>query len=411
MHFKSAYLIISLVSVACAVPLLADSGLEARMSDKLKYTCTFLQQGTFLDQTSLPAEAKVVDQVPERLKLMVAEFVRTSLDELGTKMTTGDIKWQFLAYDDSYQKIAEGSPVYFELTGGRGSCKKRVPGVGNLNPRPCIAFVKKDSGGSLQGIVTRPSGDNIVVKGDALLVAGVFFTKNKQVATGLEMFDAHTHAQAENMVKWALNQPELKTHLGSQSALTISFSNQFPYKSIPPGAAIGFQFFGGKLCTLSKPCRGEIQLGLDHQKMHYVKMISTKPAAAFEIGAPLAEVSFTKFAPHAPEKFIELADTLAKRLVTWLLAQPNVFRVVGFSKSPIVVNLDKFPYEVIEKESVVHFQFYGGDKCTPVKPCYALVGINHNAEPHPLRYGSVYDYNYSLGFDPKKQPIVSAHER
>lgn len=103
------------------------------------------------------------------------------------------------------------------------------------------------------------------------------------------MYDAHTHAQAENMVKRAFNQPELKTQLGSQSALTISFYNQFPYKSIPPGAAIGFQFFGGKLCTLSKPCRGEIQLGLDHQKMHYVKMISTKPAAAFEIGAPLAE--------------------------------------------------------------------------------------------------------------------------
>ncbi|KAE9408717.1 hypothetical protein BT96DRAFT_669015 [Gymnopus androsaceus JB14] len=233
------------------------------------------------------------------------------------------------------------------------------------------------------------------------------------------MYDAHTHAQAENMVKRAFNQPELKTQLGSQSALTISFYNQFPYKSIPPGAVIGFQFFGGKLCTLSKPCHGEIQLGIDRQNMHYVymKVISTKPApnskqpaAPFEIGAPLAEVSFTKPAPPAPEKFVELADTLAKKLVTWLLAQPNVLRVVGFSKPPVVVSLDKFPFEIIEKESVVHFQFYGGDKCTPVKPCYALVGINHNMEPHPLRYGSVFDYNYSLGFDSTKQPIVNAHE-
>lgn len=89
-----------------------------------------------------------------------------------------------------------------------------------------------------------------------------------------------------------------------------------------------------------------------------------------------------------------MADTLAKRLVNWLLEQPNVFRGLGFSKSPIVINLDQFPYETIEKESSVHFQLYGGTKCTPVKPCYALVGIDHKTEPHPLRYGSVYDYNY-----------------
>lgn len=117
----------------------------------------------------------------------------------------------------------------------------------------------------------------------------MFFTKDAQVATGLEKLDAHAHAQAESMVKWVFNQRELKTHLGFQMPPTISFSDQFPYESIPLGAAVGFQFFGGKTCTLSKPCHVVIQLGLDHEKMHYVKVISTKPAATFEIGAPLAE--------------------------------------------------------------------------------------------------------------------------
>ncbi|KAE9393085.1 hypothetical protein BT96DRAFT_944187 [Gymnopus androsaceus JB14] len=85
-------------------------------------------------------------------------------------------------------------------------------------------------------------------------------------------------------------------------------------------------------------------------------------------GQPLlvTGVSFTK--PPVPETSEAMADTLAKRLVKWMLEQPNVLRGLGFFKSPMIINLDQFPYETIEKESSVHFQLYDSTKCTPVKP-------------------------------------------
>ncbi|KAE9393080.1 hypothetical protein BT96DRAFT_1023223 [Gymnopus androsaceus JB14] len=314
MHCKPIFLalILGLVSIACAVPLHTDSA-----------------PPNILDETSRQGNAFVVDKVPERLESMIKEFVTTSLDKL---VVSKSAEWQFLAYDNSYQDITEDSPVYFEFTGGPVACRNHP------RERPCLAFVGKDSGGSLRGIVNRPAG-NIIVKGAALLVTGVSFTRIERGATGLEKFDAHTHAQAESMVSWSLNQQQLKTHLMFQSAPIISFSNQFPYDSIPLGAAVRFQFFGGKLCTLYQPCHAT-------------------QCSTFEIGTSLAGVSFTK--PPVPQTFEAMADTLAKRLVNWLLEQPNVFRGLGFSKSPIVINLDQFPYETIEKESSVHFQLYGG---------------------------------------------------
>lgn len=184
--------------------------------------------------------AFVVDKVPERLESMIKEFLTKSSNELS--VVGKNIQWQFLAYDNSYQDIAEDSPVYFEFTGGPVACRNHP------RERPCLAFVGKDSGGSLRGIVNRPAG-NIIVKGAALLVTGgariiylswlwpalifppVSFTRIERGATGLEKFDAHTHAQAESMVSWSLNQQQLKTHLMFQSAPIISFSNQFPMEA------------------------------------------------------------------------------------------------------------------------------------------------------------------------------------
>ncbi|KAE9393086.1 hypothetical protein BT96DRAFT_979108 [Gymnopus androsaceus JB14] len=64
-------------------------------------------------------------------------------------------------------------------------------------------------------------------------------------------------------------------------------------------------------------------------------------------GPSIPHFSFTK--PPVPQTFEAMADTLAKRLVNWLLEQQDVFRGLGFSKSPIVINLDQFPYETIRE--------------------------------------------------------------
>ncbi|KAE9385231.1 hypothetical protein BT96DRAFT_308442 [Gymnopus androsaceus JB14] len=214
------------------------------------------------------------------------------------------------------------------------------------------------------------------------------------------------------MVKWAFtNLPELKTSLEFHQTPTIFFSNQFPYEGIPLGVSLGFQLFGGTQCTLYKPCNGLIQLNPDPQKTPYV-LISTGVTGApiFKTGTslPEARVSFIKPVQGGPE-VVPMADTIARNLVKWLLEQQKVVTALGFSQSPKVIYLDQFLFKVIEKKSAVHFQFHGGKKCTPVLPCYGLVGIDHTKEPHPLRYGSVYDYNYLSGHSERK-PIVLVGE-
>ena len=114
-------------------------------------------------ETSQHLQCSGSDLAPrERLKSVIKEFVTMSLGELNAA-SQNNIEWQFLVYDNSYRNIAEDSPVYFELTGGSAACQWKPP------QRSCLAFVGKDSGGSLHGIV-RLEGN--IVKGAALLVTG-----------------------------------------------------------------------------------------------------------------------------------------------------------------------------------------------------------------------------------------------
>ena len=102
------------------------------------------------------------------------------------------------------------------------------------------------------------------------------------------------------------------------------------------------------------------------------------------------------------------AIKVAKSSVRWLFEQPEMIAKFG---SLVVVFLNDFPLPSIPPDESVHFQFYGtpGSPCPQEKPCFALVGINHGHAASSVHYGAVWDYDYGLGVDRSREPIVVAH--
>jgi len=104
------------------------------------------------------------------------------------------------------------------------------------------------------------------------------------------------------------------------------------------------------------------------------------------------------------------AIKVAKSSVRWLFEQPEMIAKFG---SLVVVFLNDFPLPSIQPDEYVHFQSHGapGSPCPEEKPCFAIVGINQNQDgklghANSVHYGAVWDYDYGLGVDQARKPIV-----
>ncbi|KAE9390287.1 hypothetical protein BT96DRAFT_925992 [Gymnopus androsaceus JB14] len=236
----------------------------------------------------------------------------------------------------------------------------------------------------------------------------------------------HDEARTTKMVQWVLEGEDVMTTvLGQTTTPQITYPIPYPYIKKPQSVLMGnyrsiaeaaevsgarlsyFQIVGGsKSCNsrgvTTQPCH--ILVGEDAKGDPLFGIISTGQAKGLRLRG-LALASFSRPSQHT---LVVEANNVAKSSVRWLFEQPEMIAKFG---SLVIAFLNNFPLPSIPPDDSVHFQFYGtpGSPCPQEKPCFALVGINHGHAAGSVHYGAVWNYDYGLGVDRARAPIVVAH--
>ncbi|KAE9400146.1 hypothetical protein BT96DRAFT_1019089 [Gymnopus androsaceus JB14] len=243
---------------------------------------------------------------------------------------------------------------------------------------------------------------------------------NQQGGTSI----VHDEARTTKMVQWVLEDKYvMETVLGSTVTPQITFPSPSPYaikkprkglsgiyQSIAKAAEVSgvrlayFQILGGyKTCRThgiqTLPCY--LLVGEDARGDPLFGIINLAQGKSLSLQGSLALASFSGSpTPNLNKEVMKVAESS----VRWLFQQPEMIAKFG---SLVIAFLNDFPLPSIPPDDSVHFQFYGAhdSPCPKEKPCFALVGINHG---HAVHYGAVWDYDYGLGVDQARKPIVVA---